>query len=57
MKYPINLELISSNQGDNLFRLKVPNGWIVERTLDGAIGICFVPDPEHIWEIDNKEEI
>ncbi len=36
-----------------LFRLKVPGGWLVMTVCDfgqGGTGLCFYPDPDHVWD-------
>ena len=35
-------------------RMKVEGGWVVKFTAlsTGHIGMTFVPDPKHKWEID-----
>ena len=55
---------------DYLHRLKVPGGWIVKHIEDVMTNvsqdtiehgyefrssICFVPDPDHTWEIIDEE--
>lgn len=44
----------------NLFRIKVPNGWIVERSyIQNNItttSICFVPDSKHEWILPEQNE-
>ena len=45
---------------DHCHRLKVYGGWIVESwavtgNSGDRIGLCFVPDPQHYWEMpENK---
>ncbi len=45
-----------------MFRLKVPNGWLVRLCSDSRIGtmtggmgsgggLTFVPDPDHAWKV------
>ena len=45
----------------NLFRIKVPHGWLVERTYtirDSVYpALCFIPDPNHEWVIVRESEI
>ena len=36
----------------SLMRLKVPTGWLVTRP--GVYTLCFVPDPEHSWVLDES---
>lgn len=54
---------------DNHQRMKVPGGWIVKayenvctflgydydirNGYEWRVAMCFVPDPNHEWEIDN----
>lgn len=37
-----------------LERIAVPGGWLVRTSssinADAGIGICFYPDPQHLWE-------
>lgn len=35
-----------------LERLKVPGGWLIENNLGG---VTFVPDKEHIWDLNNYD--
>ena len=34
---------------DGLYRLKVPNGWIVKLAYENSF---FINDPDHKWEIE-----
>lgn len=43
-----------------LYRLWVPGGWLVkevtahdELNLPSTSSICYMPDPEHSWDIQN----
>jgi hypothetical protein len=34
-------------------RAKIPGGWrvaLVSGTLNSHTAVCFVPDPEHLWD-------
>ena len=47
------------NNGNYIRRAKVPGGWLVEsyvggQTADGlgyGLGLTFIPDPDHKWEV------
>ncbi len=43
--------------GIGVLRAKVPGGWLVraEETGGSRDGICFYPDPEHEWTIEEDE--
>lgn len=41
----------------NLLRAKVPGGWLVRESHNSlrgevALGLVYVPDPEHVWALD-----
>lgn len=58
---------------DNLFRTKVPGGWLVKaqsrvityrgeensaaKDWEIRSSVCFVPDPEHTWLIDRLQAV
>ncbi len=53
-----NWERFHIQNHENLYRLKVPGGWLVRyadtcRSSGNTIGevssICFYPDPKHEW--------
>lgn len=44
----------------NTARAKVLGGWLISHAIEvkgmPAISCCFVPDPEHKWEIDKDSD-
>lgn len=46
-------KVISCTFGINLYRLKVPHGWLVHNGVSDA-GITFYPDENHDWKIDSE---
>ena len=53
------------------YRLKVPGGWVLKvledifhypgindrgTGFDWRIAICFIPDPDHLWKVEKKNE-
>mgnify|MGYP001129938761 CR=1 FL=1 len=36
-----------------VYRAMVPGGWLV--TAELGEGICFYPDPEHVWTVEKDE--
>ena len=53
----------------NVYRARVPGGWLVladtwarheegeDRHYDATgVGICFYPDPEHQWSIEEDQD-
>jgi len=44
------LESVDSITLKNLYRAKVPEGWIVAIRSSGGQSITFVPDPNHEWD-------
>jgi len=33
-----------------VLRAKVPGGWLVQASRIHGVGICFYPDPDHVWD-------
>ncbi len=31
-------------------RAKITGGWLVAMHVKVGIGLCFVPDPKHLWD-------
>lgn len=65
MKYPRKLEIVLIDIYEGIYylcRLKVPGGWIVteesgpEKHGPFATSMCFVPDPNHEWELEDERE-
>ena len=54
MKYSREWEAINKKGG--AFRLKVHGGWIFTDGYEGSIMCCFVPDPNHEWELEDENE-
>lgn len=50
MKYPRKWEKIKRFT----YRLKVPGGWIVSDTGGAGLGICFFPDPNYEWMLEEE---
>ena len=48
--YEMSLEKIIDESGLKVYRLKVPDGWIVVFKSFGAGGTTFYPDPTHKWK-------
>lgn len=40
----------SNNTMPPLYRSPVPGGWLIGSAEAGIANICFVPDPEHLWD-------
>lgn len=55
-EYPRKFEIVSGS----CHRLKIFGGWIVETMVDGerewSISTIFIPDPNHEWKLEPKEE-
>lgn len=34
-------------------RCAVPGGWLVRVSIGDGGGVCFVPDPSHLWDGNN----
>ena len=52
MKIPFEWEALVSGE---TFRAKVFGGWIITDGDGGkAIGMAFIPDPKHEWEISEE---
>ncbi len=57
-------EYVGSSQG-SVYRVMVPGGWLVlasESDYDiedslkiVGVGLCFYPDPEHVWSIGKDD--
>lgn len=43
----------SQKAGYGLYRTAVPNGWIVTYFSNG---VTFVPDPDHQWQIGQRNQ-
>lgn len=62
-KYPRQGEIISQGDGQLTSRLKVHGGWIFHSFFieeDGMVRMkassetsCFIPDPNHEWELED----
>ena len=50
--FPRKLESVN---GDSIYRLRVFGGWVVKYSGYSCGGICFVPDPEHRWILEEKK--
>ncbi len=54
-KIPVDLARAEELKGlEELFRANVPGGWLVvlkQKFVEQVGGICFVPDPDHEWEV------
>jgi len=37
----------------NIYRSKVPGGWLVALESSDSSGLTFMPDPEHQWNGDS----
>lgn len=66
MKYSIESEIVSDQTneintiGTSIERMKVPNGWIVERIIickdnSPSSSMCFVPDKNHEWILSEEK--
>ena len=50
---------VIGSQGDYIRRAKVRGGWLVESYVGGhnadgsgyGVGLTFIPDPEHRWDL------
>lgn len=55
-KYPRKWEIIRHGS----YRLKVPGGWLVSseifETEYPATSVCFFPDPENLWELEDENK-
>lgn len=55
----VNKETYPELGGESTERLRVPGGWLVRtglsltnrRGLGTGVALCFLPDPEHEWEV------
>ncbi len=53
-------ENISNDSTASSQRLKTPFGWVVRTIIHGHpthnLHQVYVPDPDHVWELEQKEE-
>lgn len=54
-EYPREYEQISCKGFMEVFRLKVPNGWIVTDHCRNSQSSLFISDPNHEWKLEPKE--
>jgi len=54
-KIPIDLARGEKLEGfEEIYRTEVPGGWLVvlkQNAAEQLGGLCFVPDPEHEWDL------
>jgi hypothetical protein len=48
--YDMSLDKIIDEKGIKVYRIKVPDGWIVVFKSFGAGGTTYYPDPTHKWK-------
>jgi len=41
---------ISPYRAPDIFRSKIPGGWLIFLSLSNINGVTFLPDPEHEWD-------
>lgn len=39
-----------------VYRAKVPGGWLVACHINLGGGVTFVPDPDHEWNVEAKQK-
>lgn len=58
-RIPVDLSRTEKLKGlEELFRANVPGGWLValkQKSSEELGGICFVPDPNHEWELASDD--
>jgi hypothetical protein len=51
----LHWEMVTSDSGLNVYRTKVPGGWLVFTYWGSAYaGMTFYPDPNHQWDGSNE---
>jgi hypothetical protein len=45
-------KLDDTRSGDT-YRAKVYDGWLVRERYDAGVSITFIPDPRHIWKVED----
>jgi hypothetical protein len=52
---PPQWEAVTSPNGEYMYRLAIPQGWIFYTYLGGMVSptTTFIPDPRHEWTTEN----
>jgi hypothetical protein len=40
----------------NVYRAKVPGGWLVAIAFHDGQGLTFYPDPNHSWDVQTADD-